>query len=148
MVVGISRVRLMVTALEKRAVVRRIKDKVLARHHVSVAEVGDPERGETAELGFAVVGSDRGVVDSVLDRVMAIVEAEAKVIADDRDVVHFGDGGALGDGGVAHWEPAEPSPPGFGQSAGAGRGAGGRERSAPGRRPMLHVGSHLKRKPR
>ena len=107
MVVGISRVRLMVTALEKRAVVRRIKDKVLARHHVSVAEVGDPERGETAELGFAVVGSDRGVVDSVLDRVMAIVEAEAKVIADDRDVVHFGDGGALGAGRVALWVPAE-----------------------------------------
>jgi len=134
MVVGIARVRLMVSALEKRAVVRRVKDKVLARLAVSVAEVGDPERGEMAELGFAVVGTDRAVVDSVLDKVMAVVEAEAKVAHDEREVMHFGE--ALDGGAPPHWEPEEPSPPGFGQA----------ERRA--RRSGLRLGDRLRRKPR
>ena len=116
MVVGIARVRIMVSALERKAVVRRVKDKVLARFAVAVADVGDPESDEVVQLGVAVVGHDRGTIDSLLDKVMGIVEAEAKVVNDEREVMHFGDTLA-GGGEPAHWEPEEPSPPGFGQPA-------------------------------
>ena len=59
MVVGIIRAELHIhgsTSLkEKRAVLRRIKDRTRSRHNISVAEVEFQELHQRAALGFAAV---------------------------------------------------------------------------------------------
>ena len=45
---------------EKRMVLRRIRDRVRERLHVTVNEVGEHDNWQRAELGTAVVSADRG----------------------------------------------------------------------------------------
>lgn len=54
---------------EKRMVLRRIKDRVRARLGLVIAEVGDHELWQRAQLGVAAVSGDRGKVVELLDAV-------------------------------------------------------------------------------
>jgi uncharacterized protein len=80
---------------EKRAVVRKIKDRVAARLDVRIAEVGGLDTWQRAVLGLAVVGADRRHIESVRDEVVRAIEtlAEGEVVAVDRDVLAFADEG-------------------------------------------------------
>ena len=59
MVVGIVRVELHIhgaaSLKEKRAVLRRMKDRTRSRHNISVAEVDFQDKHQRAALGFAAV---------------------------------------------------------------------------------------------
>lgn len=57
---------------EKRMVVRRIKDRVRERIGVVVAEVGDQDSWQRAELGCAVTSGDRVKALALLDDVVRI----------------------------------------------------------------------------
>ncbi len=78
---------------EKRRAIRTIKDRTRVRHNVHVVEVEAQDKWQRAVLGFAVVGSDRAVAESVVDRVVRSIEAMAvaELIADDRETIYFGD---------------------------------------------------------
>jgi uncharacterized protein YlxP (DUF503 family) len=78
---------------EKRAVVRKIKDRVEQKFHVAVAEVGSLDAWQRAELGLALAASDRAYVGETLDRVIGFIRAlgVADLIDDRRDVFAYGD---------------------------------------------------------
>src|SRR3954447_8498868 len=108
MVVGVCKISLMVPASQslkdKRMVLRRIKDRVANKLNCAIAEVGDQDNWQSAELGFAVVSNEYGFTQSMVQKILAFIEdlAVAKVIDDEQDFVTYGD--EVG-GEPSHWEP-------------------------------------------
>ncbi len=110
MVVGVCRVTLMVpeshSLKEKRMVLRRIKDRVTNKFNCAIAEVGDGDEWQSAEIGFAVVSNEYGFTQSMVHKILNFIEdlAVAKVVNDEQDFVHYGDE-LDSSGSYAHWEP-------------------------------------------
>ena len=77
MVVGTVVVRLAIfdaTSLkDKRRVVKSLKDRLRNQFNVSVAEVGELDRCQHAELAVALVANDGSFVASCLDKVVEYV---------------------------------------------------------------------------
>jgi uncharacterized protein YlxP (DUF503 family) len=113
MVVGICRVSLMVpeshSLKEKRMVLRRIKDRTRQKFNVAIAEVGDNDAWQSAQIGFAVVANERGFVESVVTRVVGFIEslAVAKITDDEKDFIVYGEEALSSGDEWAHWEPKE-----------------------------------------
>ena len=74
MIVGVLRVRLGVfealSLKDKRRVIKSLKDRIAARHNVSVAEVADLDQRQMATLGIALVANDARFVESVLSKLV------------------------------------------------------------------------------
>jgi len=110
MVVGVCRVTLMVpeshSLKEKRMVLRRIKYRVSNKFHCAIAEVGDQDEWQTAEVGYAVVSNDYGFTQSMVQKILTFIDdlAVAKIIDDEQDYITYGD--EVG-GEPSHWEPEE-----------------------------------------
>jgi uncharacterized protein len=128
MVVGVCRLTLMVpeshSLKEKRMVLRRIKDRTRLKFNVAIAEVGDQDAWQQAQIGYAVVANERGFVESMVDKIEAFIEqlGAAKIVDDEKDYVTYGDG-EMSSEGWSHWEPDEPSPiAGPGTPGAPGRG--------------------------
>lgn len=64
----------------KRSVIKSLKDRLRARHNVSVAETGLQDHRGRAELTVATVAGSRALADAVLDAVDAFVAAEPRVV--------------------------------------------------------------------
>jgi len=79
----------------KRAVVRPIVEGVRHRFAVSASETGGHDLWQRAELAFAVVGSDPGTIDGVLDSIDRFVWSfpEVEVIASARHWTDMADWG-------------------------------------------------------
>ncbi len=128
MYVGVARLVLSVPGAQslkdKRAVVRRVRDRLLARFDCSVAEVGMLDEHQRAELGFSLIGGDHQVVERVLGEIVehAIESAEGRVMTEEREGMQ---------GGEELGSPARPE-----------RGG----RPAPGKRPVLRS-SHRRGRP-
>jgi uncharacterized protein len=109
MIVGVCRVTLMISEShslkEKRMVLRRIKDRVANKFNCAIAEVGDADAWQSAELGFAVVSNERGFTQSMVQKILNFIESEAKVSGDEQDYIQYGDEEFGAD--PAHWEPDE-----------------------------------------
>jgi uncharacterized protein len=111
MVVGISRVTLMIpeshSLKEKRMVLRRIKDRVSQKFNAAIAEVGDNDQWQSAQIGFAVVANDKRFVESMLARILSFIEAlaVAKITDDEKDILVYGDEDISGE--YNHWEPGD-----------------------------------------
>ncbi len=58
----------------KRKVVKSIIKQMQNHFNLSVAEVGANDVYQRAEIGFALVGNDRGVINSKLDKVLNMVD--------------------------------------------------------------------------
>jgi uncharacterized protein YlxP (DUF503 family) len=78
---------------DKRRVLRAIKDRTAHSFQVHVAEVAAQDAWQKIVLGFAVVSGDGGHAEATLDKVARFIAgaADAQVVADDRDVLRFGD---------------------------------------------------------
>ncbi len=119
MVVGVCRISLLIeesqSLKDKRSVLRRIKDRVNQKFNCAIAEVGDPDTWQSAQLGFAVVSNERGFTQSMVQKILSFIDdlAIAKLIDDEQDYIDYGDGEleASSTGDYPHWEPDEPSPP-------------------------------------
>ena len=69
--------------------VRRVVDRTRARFNVSVAEVADQDRHDTALLGVTFASNSASHVDSVLDKVLAFMAGshlEAEISPEEREV--------------------------------------------------------------
>jgi hypothetical protein len=99
MIVAVARLSLLIphshSLKEKRAVVRKIKDRVKAKYDVRMAEVDGLDTWQRAVFGFAVVSNDREYAENELERVIRYVDnlALGQVIGDDREVLQYGEGG-------------------------------------------------------
>ena len=58
----------------KRSIVKSIIKQMQNRFNLSVAEIGANDVYQRAEIGFALVGNNRGVVNSKLDKVLNMVD--------------------------------------------------------------------------
>jgi hypothetical protein len=74
---------------EKRRIVRQIVDRVRHRFNVSIAEVGNNDLWQSAELGFCIVSNDRRFTNEALDKIIDFVEAmhSADVIRSDIEIL-------------------------------------------------------------
>lgn len=81
MVVGVMQLTLFLpenhSLKGKRQVLRAIKDRVRGKFNVSIAESGDNELWQRAELGICQVGNDRAFVDSALREVVNFIDSLA-----------------------------------------------------------------------
>ncbi len=109
---------------DKRAVVRRIKDRVEQRFKLAIAEVGALDTWQRAELGVAVAGSEREYVRALLGDIAGFVRSHdgAELVDDRRDVFVYGDDAAGwrgdGDGETTETSPAAaPDRTGHGDKA-------------------------------
>jgi uncharacterized protein len=93
--VGIAKMTLAIgeahSLKEKRMVLRRIKDRVRERLHVTVNEVGALDVWQRAELGCAVVSGDRAKALEMIDEVVrvAIGAGGAEIVGIAKDVTTF-----------------------------------------------------------
>lgn len=118
MVVGVCRISLLIeesqSLKDKRSVLRRIKDRVNQKFNCAIAEVGDPDTWQSAQLGFAVVSNERGFTQSMVQKILNFIDelAVAKLIDDEQDYIEYGEENMEGSssGDYPHWEPEEPSP--------------------------------------
>jgi uncharacterized protein YlxP (DUF503 family) len=78
---------------EKRSVVRKFRDRIRAKFDVSIAEVEAQDLHQKAVFGVAVVSSDAGVCDSVLEQVAKAAELQEEAVLVDRstELVPMGD---------------------------------------------------------
>lgn len=63
---------------DKRAVVRSLKDRLRSKLNVSVAETGQHDVWQRAEITACVVSTDRRRAESILTSADKLVEAEAR----------------------------------------------------------------------
>jgi uncharacterized protein len=93
--VGMAKISLVIdhshSLKEKRMVLRRIRDRVRERLHVNVNEVGEHDNWQRAELGTAVVSSDRTKALELVDEVVRVAMAAggAQIFAIAKTVTTF-----------------------------------------------------------
>lgn len=78
MVVGICQLNLSIPGAhslkDKRQVLKSLMARVRGSFNSSVAEVGQNDLWQSAVIGIAVVGNDRGFVNSTLDNIIDFIE--------------------------------------------------------------------------
>lgn len=93
MVVGTGTIVLRIpgnTSLKgKRRVVKGIVSRLQHTFNASVAEVGANDNHQRAEIGLALVGNDRRLINSKLDKALNFIEALrlAEVIDTDLEII-------------------------------------------------------------
>ena len=78
MVIGVCKLEFRIpenhSLKEKRHVLRKLIDRVRTRFNVAIAEVGDNDLWQRAQMGFCTVGNDRRHINSSLDKVIYFIE--------------------------------------------------------------------------
>jgi uncharacterized protein YlxP (DUF503 family) len=59
---------------EKRRVVKSIIGRVKSKFNVSIAEVGDQDLWQSAQIGFCITGNEKRFINSSLDKVIHFIE--------------------------------------------------------------------------
>jgi uncharacterized protein YlxP (DUF503 family) len=84
MVIGVVTARISIpdarTLKDKRAVIRSVKDRILGRMNVSVAEVGFQDKWQVSELAFVTVAADSTVVQSRISDVSAFLRSNPRYV--------------------------------------------------------------------
>jgi len=78
MVIGVCRLDIMIhdnSSLKgKRQALKRVIDRVKQKFNVSIAEVGENDKWQRAQVGFCVVGNDKKHVNSSLDKIANFID--------------------------------------------------------------------------
>jgi uncharacterized protein len=81
MVVGVLRVRLSIfealSLKDKRRVVKSLKDRLGAKHNISIAEVDDLDHRQAATLAVAMVANEARFVESALSKIVDEIRLNA-----------------------------------------------------------------------
>jgi hypothetical protein len=95
MIVGTLKLRLVLrgshSLKDKRRVIKSLKDTIANRFNVAVAETGEQDVWQTAELGIATVGTDGRFVQSVLTNVVEYVRFFGGVELADQEQELYGE---------------------------------------------------------
>ena len=88
MVVAVCRLELSIPSANslkaKRMVLRSVLDRVRARYHVSIVEVGEQDVWQRASVGFAIVTTDRALANSLADQVTRTIGGARDCLIQDR----------------------------------------------------------------
>jgi uncharacterized protein YlxP (DUF503 family) len=78
MVIGICHLDLILhenhSLKEKRRVVKSIIGRVKSKFNVSIAEVGEQDLWQSAQIGFCIAGNEKRFINSSLDKVIHFIE--------------------------------------------------------------------------
>jgi hypothetical protein len=95
MIVGTLKLRLVLrgshSLKDKRRVIKSLKDTIANKFNVAVAETGEQDVWQTAELGIATVGTDGRFVQSVLSNVVEVVRFFGGVELSDQEQELYGE---------------------------------------------------------
>lgn len=84
MVIGVITARLHLpesqSLKDKRHVIRSLKDRALARMNVSVAEVGDQDKWQVAEMAFVTVGANSEIVQGRIADISKFIRSDPRYI--------------------------------------------------------------------
>ena len=75
----------------KRTVVKSIISRLRNAFNISVAEVGSNDIHQRAEIGFALAGNDRKVINSKIDKVFNMLDALglAEIIDTEMEIINL-----------------------------------------------------------
>jgi len=75
----------------KRKVVKKIVNQLRNNFNASVAEVGSNDIYQRAEIGFALVGNNRAVVNSKLDKIINLADdlGLAEIIDSEMEIINL-----------------------------------------------------------
>ncbi len=75
----------------KRKVVKSIVGQIRNKFNVSIAEVGSNDVYQRSEVGFALVGNNRQVLNSKMDKLLNMVESLglAEIIDTDLEIINL-----------------------------------------------------------
>jgi uncharacterized protein len=59
---------------DKRHYLKSIKDRARVNFNVSVAELGELDKWQTATLGFVAIGNDQRYIDGMLQNIVNLIE--------------------------------------------------------------------------
>ena len=59
---------------DKRAILRRLKDKLSNKYNISVAEVDHQDKWQRAQLGIAQVGSDYKYLEKCMNTIFDLID--------------------------------------------------------------------------
>lgn len=59
-------------------VVRSLTQKISSRYNVSIAEVGEQDKWQRAEIGFSCVSNNRRHVERMIQEVLRFVESDGR----------------------------------------------------------------------
>src|SRR5687768_6488581 len=78
---------------DKRAVVRKFRDRVRHKFEVSIAEVADQDLLQRAVFGVSVVSSEASMCESILAEIARVAATQEDAVLTDRavEVLPFGD---------------------------------------------------------
>ncbi|MCD5397436.1 DUF503 domain-containing protein [candidate division NPL-UPA2 bacterium] len=83
MVIGILNIDLSIPGSNslkgKRHVLKSLKDKIRGKFNVSLAEVGNKDLWQRANLGIAVISDDRRQANKVLSKVIELIELASDI---------------------------------------------------------------------
>lgn len=82
MLVGICTIKIVLfeanSLKEKRHIVKSVIDRVKARFNVSIAEVGEQDKWQVAEIGFSCVTNSRRHADEIINNVVQFIERDGR----------------------------------------------------------------------
>ena len=92
-------------------VLRKIKDRVRNKFNCAIAEVGDLDEWQSAQLAFTVVSNQQGFTQAMVQRILDFIEylGVAKITDDEQDLMSYGDED-IDSSRVTHWEPDQEDP--------------------------------------
>ena len=84
MVIGLLTARISIpeahSLKDKRSVIRSLKDRILNRMNVSVAEVGDQDLWQFAEMAFVTVAAETSIVQSRLADLSKVLHGNPRYV--------------------------------------------------------------------
>jgi uncharacterized protein len=83
MIVGSCRITLRLSSChslkEKRHIVKSLKDRIINRFDVSIAEVADHDLWQKASLGVAMVSTEKVLIEQVFSKIMSFISGDGRV---------------------------------------------------------------------
>ncbi|MBI9075162.1 MAG: DUF503 domain-containing protein [Desulfatibacillum sp.] len=75
----------------KRKIVKSVVGRIRSNFNASVAETGDNDMHQRAEVGFALVGNDQRLLNSKMDRIINLVESMGvcEIIDSEMEIMHL-----------------------------------------------------------
>jgi len=95
MVVGVCHLDLLIAESNslkgKRRILKRIIGRAQNKFNVSIAEVGNHDLWQSAQVGFCIVGNDKRFINSSLDKVVHFIEGLnlAEIVNSEIELLNF-----------------------------------------------------------